>query len=203
MDVAWVADRLRDRDPDATAKLKRALAMLDEGVEMKRRIIEELRPTLLDNLGLAAAIDWQVRQVCERAGLQCELNLEDRDIELPPDVTIALYRIVQEAMTNIVKYAKARHVDVELVQNADGISLVLQDDGVGLPPGADTNALSHGISGMRQRVRALGGDFVIRGKPRAGTTLEVHIPLKGAAPAVPASAPAPAHAREGKAAAAI
>jgi signal transduction histidine kinase len=203
MDVAWVADRFRDRDPEVAAKLKRALAMLDEGVEMKRRIIEELRPTLLDNLGLASAIDWQVRQVCERAGLQCELNLEDRDIELPPDVTIALYRIVQEAMTNIVKYAKARHVDVELLQNAEGISLVLQDDGVGLPPGADTNALSHGISGMRQRVRALGGDFVIRGKPRAGTTLEVHIPLKGAAAPVVPSAPASAHAREGKAAAAI
>jgi len=203
MDVAWVADRFRDREPEAAAKLKRALVMLDEGVEMKRRIIEELRPTLLDNLGLAPAIDWQVRQVCERAGLQCELNLEDRDVELPPDVTIALYRIVQEAMTNIVKYAKARHVDVELMLNAEGISLVIQDDGVGLPPGADTNALSHGISGMRQRVRALGGDFVIRGKPRAGTTLEVHIPLKGPVAAAVASAPGPAPAREGKAAAAI
>jgi signal transduction histidine kinase len=154
--------------------------MLDEGVEMKRRIIEELRPTLLDNLGLAAAIDWQVRQVCERAGLQCALNLEDTEIELPPDVTIALYRIVQEALTNIVKYAKARHVDVDLVQSSEEVSLVIQDDGVGLPAGADTNVLSHGISGMRQRVRALGGEFSIRGKPRAGTTIEVNIPLKPA-----------------------
>ena len=164
--------------------------MLDEGVEMKRRIIEELRPTLLDNLGLASAIDWQVKQVCDRAGLQCTLNLEESDIELPPEVSIALYRIVQEALTNVVKYAKARHVEVDLVQNAEEVSLVLQDDGVGLPPGADTNALSHGISGMRQRVRALGGEFTIRGKPRAGTTLEVNIPLasrRGAA-AAPAEA---------------
>ena len=203
MDVAWAAQRCRTALPEAAEKLNRAITVLDEGVEMKRRIIEELRPTLLDNLGLAPAIDWQVRQVCERAGLQCELNLEDRDVELPPDVTIALYRIVQEAMTNIVKYAKARHVDVELMLNAEGISLVIQDDGVGLPPGADTNALSHGISGMRQRVRALGGDSVIRGKPRAGTTLEVHIPLKGPVAAAVASAPGPAPAREGKAAAAI
>jgi signal transduction histidine kinase len=181
MDVAWVAERFRNREPEVAQKLRRALVMLDEGVEMKRRIIEELRPTLLDNLGLASAIDWQVRQVCERAGLQCTMNLEESDVELPPEVTIALYRIVQEALTNIVKYAKARHVDVELVQNADGVSLVVQDDGVGLPTGADTNALSHGISGMRQRVRALGGEFVIRGKPRAGTTIEVNIPLRGAA----------------------
>jgi signal transduction histidine kinase len=202
MDISWVADRFRDRDADVAAKLKRALLMLDEGVEMKRRIIEELRPTLLDNLGLAAAIDWQVRQVCDRAGLQCNVNLEDSDVEISPDISIALYRIVQEGLTNIVKYAKARHVDVELVQNADNASLVIQDDGVGLPPGADTNALSHGISGMRQRVRALGGDFVIRGKPRAGTTLEVNIPLK---PPSGASAPQPAGAatREGRAAAAV
>jgi signal transduction histidine kinase len=202
MDVAWVADRFKDRDPEVATKLKRALVMLDEGVEMKRRIIEELRPTLLDNLGLSSAIDWQVRQVCERAGLQCTLNLEDTDVELPPDITIALYRIAQEAMTNIVKYAKARHVEVELAYNAQGISLVIQDDGVGLPPGADTNALSHGISGMRQRVRALGGDFVIRGKPRVGTTLEVNIPPAGAGAMEPAQAPA-TQKREGRAAAAV
>ena len=185
MDVSWVADRFKDREPEVAAKLKRALLMLDEGVEMKRRIIEELRPTLLDNLGLASAIDWQVRQVCDRAGLQCTLNLEESDVELPPNVSIAIYRIVQEALTNIVKYAKARHVDVELVQNATEVAVVIQDDGVGLPPGADTNALSHGISGMRQRVRALGGEFNIRGKPRAGTTLEVHIPVKRPQAAAP------------------
>ena len=202
MDVAWVADRFKDREPEVAAKLKRALVMLDEGVEMKRRIIEELRPTLLDNLGLASAIDWQVRQVCERASLQCTLNLQDTEVELSPDITIALYRIVQEAMTNIVKYAKARHVEVDLAHNAQGISLVIQDDGVGLPPGADTNALSHGISGMRQRVRALGGDFVIRGKPRVGTTLEVNIPLKGTGVTEPAQASSTLK-REGRAAAAV
>jgi len=189
MDVAWVAERFRGRDVEVAEKLKRALVMLDEGVEMKRRIIEELRPTLLDNLGLASAIDWQVKQVCERAGLQCTLNLEDTDTDLPPEVTIALYRIVQEALTNVVKYAKARHVEVDLLQSADELSLVLRDDGVGLPAGADTNALSHGIIGMRQRVRALGGDFTIRGKPRSGTTLEVTIPLQQPARGVAATPP--------------
>jgi signal transduction histidine kinase len=90
-------------------------------------------------------------------------------------------------------------VDVELVQNSEAVSLVMQDDGIGLPPGADTNALSHGISGMRQRVRALGGEFTIRGKPRAGTTLEVNIPLKSATPASAAAVTA----RERPAAAAV
>ncbi|MHB8495109.1 MAG: CHASE3 domain-containing protein [Casimicrobiaceae bacterium] len=182
MDVAWASQRCKASLPEAANKLERALTILDEGVEMKRRIIEELRPTLLDNLGLAPALEWQVRQTCERAGLDCDLNLGEPS--LPPDVSIALYRIVQEALTNIVKYANARHVDIDLVRGDDGISLVIQDDGRGLPAGAATDHLSHGIIGMRQRVRAFNGDFRISGRPGAGTKIEVFIPLAadGAAP---------------------
>ncbi|HET9670884.1 MAG TPA: CHASE3 domain-containing protein [Casimicrobiaceae bacterium] len=175
MDVAWAVQRAKTALPEVAEKLDRALAILDEGVEMKRRIIEELRPTLLDNLGISAAIDWQVRQACERAGLHCELNLAD--IELPPEVAIALYRIVQEALTNIVKYASARNVDVDLIGDDEGVSLVVHDDGAGLPAGVESSRLSHGIAGMRQRVRALNGSFRIGSKPGSGTTIEVFIPV--------------------------
>jgi len=175
MDVAWAAQRCKTAMPEAAEKLNRALTILDEGVEMKRRIIEELRPTLLDNLGISSALDWQVRQTCERAGLECELNLAD--IELPPEVSIALYRIVQEALTNIVKYASARNVDVELLGDADGVSLIVHDDGAGLPAGVESSRLSHGIVGMRQRVRALDGTFKISSRTGTGTTIEVFIPL--------------------------
>lgn len=204
MDVAWAAQRCKTVLPEAADKLNRALAVLDEGVEMKRRIIEELRPTLLDNLGISSALDWQVRQSCERAGLNCELNLAE--LELPSDASIAIYRIVQEAMTNIVKYASARNVDVELLGDAEGVSLIVHDDGAGLPAGVESNRLSHGIIGMRQRVRALNGTFKISSRPGSGTTIEVFIPLptpgltnKSAysedieepAPRAPAAAPAP------------
>jgi signal transduction histidine kinase len=175
MDVAWAAQRCKSALPEAAEKLERAIAVLDEGVEMKRRIIEELRPTLLDNLGISSALDWQVRQVCERAGLHCELNLAD--LELPSDASIAIYRIVQEAMTNIAKYASARNVDVELLGDAEGVSLIVHDDGAGLPAGVESNRLSHGIIGMRQRVRALNGTFKISSRPGTGTTIEVFIPL--------------------------
>ncbi len=178
MDVAWASQRCKGAVPEAATKLDRALTILDEGVEMKRRIIEELRPTLLDNLGLAPALDWQVRQTCERAGLACDLNLGE--LTLPPEVSIALYRIVQEALTNVVKYANARHVSVDLVRDAEGVSLIVQDDGRGLPVGAVNDRLSHGIVGMRQRVRALNGEFRINGRPGAGTTIEVIIPLTAA-----------------------
>jgi signal transduction histidine kinase len=202
MDVAWAAQRCKTVLPEAAEKLNRALEILDEGVEMKRRIIEELRPTLLDNLGISSALDWQVRQTCERAGLRCELNLAD--LELPPDVSIAIYRIVQEALTNVVKYASARTVDVELLGDDEGVSLIVHDDGAGLPAGVESSSLSHGIAGMRQRVRALDGSFKISSRPGTGTTIEVFIPLakEGAEaaaareaeepPRLPAPAPAPA-----------
>src|SRR5689334_17940633 len=175
MDVAWAASRCKASLPEVADKLTRALVVLDEGVELKRRIIEELRPTLLDNLGISSALDWQVRQACERAGLNCELNLAD--LELPPSVSIAIYRIVQEALTNITKYASARNVDVELLGDDEGVSLIVHDDGAGLPAGVETNRLSHGIIGMRQRVRALNGTFKISSRPGSGTTIEVFIPL--------------------------
>ncbi len=177
MDVAWAIERLRGKDGAIAAKLERALKMLDEGVELKRRVIEDLRPTLLDNLGLAAAIDWQVRQTCERTSLKCSLNLAELDQDFPPEVSIALYRIVQEALTNVTKYAKAKNVNVELLRTNSGVSVIFEDDGIGLPAGAETNALSHGISGMRQRIRALKGEFRIHGRPGVGTTIEVHVPL--------------------------
>jgi signal transduction histidine kinase len=187
MDVAWAVQRAKTALPEVAEKLDRALAILDEGVEMKRRIIEELRPTLLDTLGLSAATAGQVRQARERAGLHCELNLAD--IELPPEVAIALYRIVQEALTNIVKYASARNVDVDLIGDEDGVSLVVHDDGAGLPAGVESSRLSHGIAGMRQRVRALNGSFRIGSKPGSGTTIEVFIPVPKTSPE-PIAAPA-------------
>jgi len=177
MDVAWAADHTKERDPAVAAKLDRALKMLDQGVEIKRRVIEELRPTLLDNLGLSAALDWQVRQTCDRAGLKYDMELGEIEGDVPPPIAIALYRIVQEGLTNIVKYARARNVSVELERTEKGLHLMIRDDGVGLPTGAETNRLSHGISGMRQRIRALNGEFRIHGRHGQGTTIDVTIPL--------------------------
>jgi signal transduction histidine kinase len=178
MDVAWVEKRIKGRDPESAAKLERTLQALDDGVQIKRRIIEDLRPTLLDNLGLAPALDWQVNEFCNRAGLKCKLSLPTDDVKLDPHVSIALYRILQEALTNIVKYARAKHVHVELNASEDNVTLLIEDDGIGIPEGAQKNRLSHGITGMRQRVRALHGEFSIGRRPEGGTLIEVNIPLE-------------------------
>ena len=115
MDVAWVADHVKARDPEAAAKLERALQALDDGVQIKRRIIEELRPTLLDNLGpggrarLAGSRDLRPRRIAMH-----DRDAAHDDRPIPPSIAIALYRIVQEALTNIVKYARAKNVTVDL-----------------------------------------------------------------------------------------
>jgi signal transduction histidine kinase len=177
MDVAWVEERMKSKDGEISAKLERALQALDDGVQIKRRIIEELRPTLLDNLGLSAALDWQVHEICDRAGLACTVATPSDDSMIEPQVSIALYRILQEALTNIVKYAQAANVSVDLGITSDTVTLLIEDDGIGIPEDAQNNLLSHGIAGMRQRVRALHGDFAIARRPEGGTMIEVNVPL--------------------------
>jgi len=157
--------------------LQRTLQALDDGVQIKRRIIEELRPTLLDNLGLAAALEWQGHEICDCAGLKSSLSTPPEEAAIDPHVSIALYRIVQEALTNIVKYARAKNVHVDLGMTADNITLLIEDDGVGIDEGAQNNRLSHGITGMRQRVKAPHGEFSIRRRTEGGTMIEVNIPL--------------------------
>jgi signal transduction histidine kinase len=178
MDVAAAVKQLGQADTSiAETRLARAIKSLDDGIAVKRRIIEDLRPTLLDNLGLGAALDWLVRGTCDRAGLACELNLDERADALPPEQSIAIYRIVQEALTNVLKYAKAKRITVDLVRSAGGVTLSFADDGVGMPEDALSNHLSHGIAGIRQRVRALHGEFTIRGTPGHGTLIDVHLPV--------------------------
>ncbi|QNM95631.1 CHASE3 domain-containing protein [Chitinimonas koreensis] len=180
MDVTYVLGKLRESDQALAEKLERAIQSLDASVDIKRRLIEELRPSVLDTLGLAAALEWQVQQVCERTGLTAQLDLDEAIADMPEPVAIALYRITQEALTNVVKYAKASRLTVTLRGEDDGWRLLIRDDGIGLSPGAELNPLSHGIAGMRQRVVGTGGRFSIEGTPGGGTTIEVRVPRPAA-----------------------
>jgi signal transduction histidine kinase len=189
MDVQWVGDRMSESNPESAAKLRRALQALDDAVQIKRRIIEDLRPTLLDNLGLSAALEWQVHDICDRSGLDCTIATPKDDAAITPQVSIALYRILQEALTNIVKYAHARHVSVDLGLTTDTVTLLIEDDGVGIADDAQGNLLSHGIAGMRQRVRALHGEFAITRRAEGGTVVEVNIPLGQRPQTAPPKAP--------------
>jgi signal transduction histidine kinase len=183
LDVARVREQFGAEAQDSARRLDSAMTLLDDAVAIKRRIIEELRPTLLDNLGMSVALNWLADDVCKRAGLTFELNIAG-DEDLPATISLALFRIVQEALTNVVRHAQANSVSIEILRDARGVTLLLSDDGIGVDEGAVHSALSHGILGMRHRVRALGGEFSIRGRPGKGTTIEVHLPL-GASDATP------------------
>jgi len=178
MDASWVKSQLRAGDPAAlSGRLDGVLGMLDEAVQIKRRIIEELRPTLLDTVGLLAALEWQVGEACQRAGIAWEVAASGLDDELPGDVSIALFRVVQEAVTNVVRHARAHSFSVDIVRADSELTLVISDDGIGISDDVQGKRLSHGIAGMRQRVRALHGEFRIRGRSGVGTVVEVRIPL--------------------------
>jgi signal transduction histidine kinase len=180
MDISWAEQHLAQDDPIMRQRLQRVQQSLSAGVDLKRRIIEELRPTLLDNVGLFAALRWQLKETCGSAGLNCIESYPAEEPKLTSEAGIALFRIAQEAFTNILKHAAAKTVDIALSVDPDGIVMQISDDGAGVPAGRLTATGSHGLASMRHRVRALGGRLDIRSPASGGTVLLVQIPAAAA-----------------------
>lgn len=176
MDLSWLEMRL-GKDPEYNERMRRLSALIDQGIDLKRRIIENLRPSLLDHLGLASALQWFVDEVCRDASIDCRLHISDKLERLPADLEIALYRVVQESVGNIVKHAKAKRLDLVLERTPDGLKLLVGDDGVGIADLELAKTLSHGLAGMMHRVRSVNGTFDIQSRPGKGTRIEVFVPL--------------------------
>ena len=176
MDLSWLEDRLGN-DPQYAPRLQRLSKLIDEGIDLKRRIIEALRPSLLDHLGLGSALQWHVDDSCRAAGVKCRLAIDDSIGRLAPDLEITLYRMVQEMVANVVRHSKAASLEVELAKRDGGLRLVVTDDGVGIPE-LETALLSHGFGGMIHRVKSVDGTFDIRSAAGKGTRIEVFVPLK-------------------------
>jgi signal transduction histidine kinase len=176
MDLAQLRRRIVLPDDDAEARWARIDAALAAGVELKRRVIEELRPTLLDNMGLVAAIRWQVEQSCAQGGLDSSLDLPDEEPELEGDAPIALFRAVQEALANVLKHARATRVRVTMTEAGGELYIAVEDDGVGLPDGAARKVGSHGLRQMRLRVQAVGGRMRTERVQPHGTRMTFIVP---------------------------
>lgn len=176
MDLAWLEARLGE-DPQYAPRLQRLSSLIDEGIDLKRRIIEALRPSLLDHLGLSSALQWHVDDACRAANVQCNLRFSEKVGRLTADLEITLYRLVQEMVRNVVQHSKAKRLDLELAPSAGGLRLLVQDDGVGIED-LDAALRSHGFSGMQHRVASLGGTFDISSAPGKGTKIEVFVPLE-------------------------
>ena len=176
MDISWAEQHLGDDHSGLKERLRRVQQSLSAGVDLKRRIIEELRPTLLDNVGLFAALRWQLKETCGGAGLKCTETFPDEEPRFTSEAAIALFRIAQEAFTNILKHSAAKSMDIGLDLDEDAIVMQITDDGQGIPAGQLPASGSHGMASMRHRVRALGGRLDVRNPASGGTTLLVRIP---------------------------
>lgn len=178
MGLTMVTQRLKESEPELASQLQRAKATLLETVELKRRIVEDLRPSLLDNLGLCAAIHSYCEEFSRMSSVSCDTDVETDIDRSEPTLTIALFRIVQESLTNIMKYAKASKVSVSLKRVENGLTLRIIDDGIGIANDTLVKPMSHGLLGMRERALLLGGSLTIRrGRNDSGTCVEAFIPL--------------------------
>ena len=174
LDAARIKSRLAGTAPEAQERLAHLVVTLNEGIALKRRIIEDLRPSALTNLGLAETLAILAREFAERSGVEVHCDL--RSVELTPEIELVVYRVVQEAITNISKYAQARQVWITLAPE-DGIALIaVRDDGVGFDPTQLTNG-AHGLLGMRFRVEAERGVMELHAKPGDGTLIRIRLPV--------------------------
>ncbi|MCL4798503.1 MAG: PAS domain S-box protein [Burkholderiales bacterium] len=180
MDVELLAHTMPAERTDALERIAAMRELLNATVATTRRISADLRPLVLDDLGLAAAAEWLAQNVVERAGLACELAIDPACAELGEPYASALFRIMQESLTNVVRHARARRVEVRLAQ-ADGAAvLAVRDDGVGMDGAARGKPRAFGLRGIHERVMLLEGSVHITSAPGAGTTVVARIPLNGA-----------------------
>lgn len=178
MDISWADQHLSAGQADLKQRLGRVQQNLSASIDMKRRIIEELRPTLLDNVGFIAALRWQMKETCTRAGLKCSEYFPDEEPKFNADAGIALYRIAQEAFSNVLKHSGAKTMEVTLDIDDDAIVFRITDDGNWLT-GTTGAAGGQVLSSMRHRVRALGGTFDVSSSASGGV-LDVRIPASRA-----------------------
>ena len=149
---------------------------MDETIQSVRRISTELRPGILDDLGLVDAVEWAGEDFAARTGTKCRLDLPEDDISIEPEQATAVFRIFQETLTNVARHADASEIEVRLTKDERDLTLEVHDNGGGIPKDKLSNGESLGILGMRERALLLGGELTISGAPGEGTTVRVRIP---------------------------
>lgn len=178
LDAVWLGEKLGPHDEEVESRGRELLECLDKGVAVARRIARQLRPGALDELGLRTALETELDDFAKRSGIPCRFEAEP-DFAAPGDpVDIALFRVFQEALTNVTRHAHARKVDVQFWESDGKLHLSIHDDGVGISKEQMAEPSSLGIIGMQERIQAIGGKLRIEGSPRKGTRVEIDVPLE-------------------------
>jgi PAS domain S-box-containing protein len=178
MDIAWLMKKAGSDDVAVKNKFNDALLLLDTTIKSVRRISTELRPGIIDDLGLNASLEWIVQEFRLRlkADIIYENNFDDKDIN--PELSIGIFRILQESFTNIAKHARAKKISINIIETGQTVQITILDDGIGFDTNIKRNSLTFGLLGIRERTYMMKGDCVIYSRPGQGTKIEVKIPLQ-------------------------
>lgn len=186
-DLTAMGKKLPEGQTLLAEKTGSMVKLVDSIIKAVQKISLELRPGLLDDLGLVAAIEWQAKEFHERTGIPCRVVLSPRELDIDPERSTAIFRIFQEALTNIVRHAAATKVEANLGDRDGMLTLEVRDNGRGITKEQASGSKSLGLIGIRERVRRLEGEVLIDGSPHAGTVIRVTIPSAGARACVPST----------------
>ena len=177
MDLALIGRKAHKRQTRLRSKVGSALQVVDEMIVTLRRLSSELRPRTLDDLGLSAALEWQAQEFESRTGISCQISLPQQPIALDPERSTAVFRIFQEALTNVARHSHATSIDARLETSPELLTFEVRDNGSGFDADAAKARSSFGLVGMQERAFLLNGELRIKSVPGGGTTLTLRIPL--------------------------
>jgi PAS domain S-box-containing protein len=177
LNLSWIAKKMTAQDEAVVTKIKSSLDVINGTIQTVRRLATELRPAMLDELGLAEAIRWQTNEFSKRTGIEVDFETNADECVFPPDISISFFRILQESLTNIIRHAEAGHVECKLHLADRSLLLQVCDDGKGFYPDNAGDKKSLGLLGIKERVEMLHGEYHLSSEPMKGTKLKVNVPL--------------------------
>ena len=178
IDLSWLAKKVPENEKVLLDKIRAMSEMTTQTIRTVQRISTDLRPGLLDDLGLVAAIEWQTEEFKNRTGIRCTLTIDPEDITIDDRRSTSLFRILQETLTNVTRHAQATQVHVSLQEKDRGLELTVKDNGTGISEEHVFNPKSLGLIGIRERAYQWGGEVKINGSPGKGTTVVVRMPIE-------------------------
>jgi len=173
MDMAWLSSHIGNAlDPAADEKFRSVVQMLNQAMTLKRRVVESLRPSLLDHFGLPVALRSHLDENCSRAGLEYVATLPEETLDLAPASQLALFRVAQEVLAGVLTRGKAKHIELVIEVEGEGYSMLIGDDGAGIDP-----AMQRSLVGMRHRICSAGGTLDAESLPDGqGNRIRVYVP---------------------------
>lgn len=178
LDVSWLKGKIPEQEKAAVKKAEKTIVLVHNAIKSVQRIISELRPGLLNDLGLIAAMEWQLKKFEARTGINADMTIDPEEPELNDALSTTIFRIFQETLTNITRHSQATHIEVRLNKKDGRIELIVKDNGIGITEDQIAHRNSFGLMGMVERAHTVGGKIKISGNPEKGTMVAVSVPVK-------------------------